>query len=43
MGRPVSQNSYGELLCEVKDQGVKLGEARVRLAVDPEAALAYPG
>ena len=30
MGRPVSQNSYGELLCEVKDQGVKLGEARVR-------------
>lgn len=30
LGRPVSQNSYGELLCEVKDLGAKLGEARVR-------------
>jgi hypothetical protein len=30
LGRPVSQNSYGELLCEVKDLGKKLGEARVR-------------
>ena len=30
LGKPVSQNSYGELLCEVKDLGKKLGEARVR-------------
>lgn len=30
MGRPVSQNSYGELLCEVMDQGRRIGEARTR-------------
>jgi len=30
MGSPVSQNSYGEMLGEVYDEGVKMGTGRVR-------------
>ena len=30
MGTPVSQNSYGEMLGEVYDEGVKMGTGRVR-------------
>ncbi|MCC7272847.1 MAG: TauD/TfdA family dioxygenase [Alphaproteobacteria bacterium] len=30
LGRPVSQNSYGERLCDVMDLGRKIGEKRVR-------------
>ena len=30
MGAPVSQNSYGEMLGEVYDEGVKMGTGRVR-------------
>lgn len=30
MGKPISQNAYGDLLCEVRDTGRKLGEVQVR-------------
>lgn len=30
LGRPISQNSYGERLCDVMDMGGRIGEKRVR-------------